>query len=746
MRFITIASFLFVFCVSCSGFQPSRTLDLVQEFPSARHSDVLSVDAPLGSFGARPFWWKGLVPSEDPKVVQTFRGVAEVGFRVFFFEKVPARLVLEGKRRRGKATAEVLWNGRVVGQMTLTPEWSKATFNIPADSVSIGENTVEVTSAEMSLWRDFSVTQLAAEGADVEVEEALCKPEEDTVYLPFGGRLAYPAELQGRARLNFEIEPWVEDGAPALKAGEWEGKVSLSDEQGEVVKNYQVTATGSHTLELPANQGEAALFFSARFSSGELPLPGQLGLKFRAFRLDDEGGVAEEKPAEFQLDPTRANLIMISIDTLRADHLGCYGYQKPTSPHLDELAEDSVVFEQCMAQSPWTKPSMASLLTSQLPYTHGVLDFADILPESAVTLADLLNEAGYDTVAVWTNGLLGKEYGIPQGFRKTLLLGNDMTADEVLKRADTQLAGRDPQRPFFLHIHLLDPHMPYDPPPAFRDRMLEAYGLEKSPWPAGLDSNRHAQLQSRVQSGCLKGQGPGLTDLEESALKALYDGEIAFTDQCVGGFLKRLKEQGLYDNSLIVVVSDHGEELLDHGGLGHLQTLHPELIRIPLLIKYPGNEQAGRRLARPVQHIDILPTLVDILGLPLAPTFEGKPIALDDTAAKPIFFSVQAGPDAAEAGQQKHSYLEYIQGVRLGDWVTTRRLAGNVPRQPLALFNLSHDPDELNNLFFQNPVKALHLQARLKKHFDPLLKRTSREKLKIDRNGLEKNLRTLQYL
>ena len=743
---LMIASVLFVFCVSCSPQQSSRTIDLVQEFPWARHGDVISLDAPLGSFGARPFWWKGLVPSPDPEVVQTFADAKEVGFRSYFFERVPARLVLEGKRRQGQATSEVLWNGRVIGRMKLTPEWTRASFPIPADSVSIGENRVEVKSAELSLWRHFSVTQLVADGAELEVGSARYKPQDDSVYLPFGGQLVYPVELQGRSRLAFRVEPWTEEGAPALETGDWEGLVALRDERNKLVTESKVTSSGKHTVELPVAQGQAALHFSARLGSAEPPLPGQLGLKLQAVRLEDEGSTAQEASQEFQLNPTGANVIMISIDTLRADHLGCYGHEKPTTPYLDELAGDSVLFEQCMAQSPWTKPSMASLLTSQLPYSHGVLDFADVLPESAVTLADLLNEAGYETMAVWTNGLLGQEFGIPQGFRKTLLLGNHLTADAVFKRANLLLSRRDPQRPFFLHVHLLDPHMPYNPPSSFREKMYKAYGVDQSPWPEGLDLKTHQQLQQRVQSAFLKDEKPSLTGSEEASLKALYDGEVAFTDKCVGDFVQRLKKYGLYENSFIVIVSDHGEEILEHRGLGHLQTLHPELIRVPLLIKYPGSKNGGQRIASPVQHIDILPTLIDNLGLPLAPTLEGEPIDLKSPSQRPIFFSVQAGPDAIEAGQQDHSYLEYAQGLRVGDWVTTRRLAGTVARQPLALYDLAQDPEQENNLFFQEPVRALHLQARLKKHFDPLLKQTSREKLKIDRSGLEKNLRTLQYL
>ncbi len=278
----------------------------------------------------------------------------------------------------------------------------------------------------------------------------------------------------------------------------------------------------------------------------------------------------------------KAPVVLISVDTLRADHLPAYGYRGVETPAFDALARDAILFENAYCQAPLTLPSHAVILTGRFPYENGVRDNVGFrLAPSMPTLASLLKDAGYATGAAVSSLALRADRGLDSGF--------DSYDDRFAKQSPDERPGTESSaallrfldtaagRPAFLFLHVYEPHTPYAPPEPFRSRYAA------SP----------------------------------------YDGEIAAADAAVGGFVAELKRRGLYDRALVVFLADHGEGLGDHGEDEHGVFLYREAIRVPLLVKLPGGRRAGERVTRPVGLVDVLPTVAAALRLATPPGLSG---------------------------------------------------------------------------------------------------------------------------
>jgi len=301
-------------------------------------------------------------------------------------------------------------------------------------------------------------------------------------------------------------------------------------------------------------------------------------------------------------------IILISVDTLRADHLPIYGYKDVATPVVDSLAADGLTFDQAWAHSPQTLPSHASIFTGLLPFEHGVRDNMGFqLKPGTPTLASRLRDRGFASGGFVSAYVLRNETGVGQGFAvyddKLPSASPEVAIGDVQRDgADTVTAalswlGAQTSSRFFLFLHLYEPHTPYTPPDRFK----------------------------RFKP---------------------YDGEIAYSDELIGRLLGALKARRLYDNALIVFLSDHGEGLGDHGEMEHGLFLYRETIRVPLVIKLPGNLRAGRRIMAPVQHIDLVPTILDLVRAPrdtntrgrsLAPLFDGAAIPEQGLYAEALY-------------------------------------------------------------------------------------------------------------
>ncbi len=311
----------------------------------------------------------------------------------------------------------------------------------------------------------------------------------------------------------------------------------------------------------------------------------------------------------------RGPIIVIAIDTLRADHLGLYGYERDTSPRLDALADEGVVFEHAFATASWTLPSMTSLLTGTWPREHGAghartrggRQRFSRLREEVPTLAEMLQKVGYTTGAVANVGFMSPRFGFGRGFDTYDWVSS---TDEESRRAgesvDRALAWIDANDdgPFFFMLHLFDPHRHFDAPEPFRGKFTEVFRDRYGDTLATLESRLEAERQG---------------DLEFHV--AAYDEEIAYTDDQVGRFVDGLRERGIWDEALVVLTADHGESLHDHGERGHGGTLYNELIRVPLVVW--GGAPTGGRERAPVSLVDFAPTALQWAGASALPGSPG---------------------------------------------------------------------------------------------------------------------------
>lgn len=361
----------------------------------------------------------------------------------------------------------------------------------------------------------------------------------------------------------------------------------------------------------------------------------------------------------------RFNVVLISIDTLRADHLGCYGYAKPTSPTLDALCGESVVFTQAIAQAPSTLHSHASLLTSQIPHHHGASWAARTpLAEEAVSLAEVLAGAGYATAAFTGGGQMDKIFGLDQGFDLYAQPAVSRFADTV-RAAIPWLEGQGAER-FFLFLHSYETHHPYEPETSYLEAVGDDYG-------GALPDAISLDLLLQINSGEI-----ALDDSDLAHVVATYDAEIRSMDDGLALLVDTLQRLGALDRTLLVFTSDHGEEFGEHGTVGwHSHTLYDELLRVPLVVRFPRAAFAGARIDRQVRSLDVAPTVLAAVGLDPPATFEG-------TDLRAVVRDQPIGELVAVSRQDRPSDKD-IESVRTEAWKLNEG----------KLFHLAADPREL---------------------------------------------------
>ena len=399
--------------------------------------------------------------------------------------------------------------------------------------------------------------------------------------------------------------------------------------------------------------------------------------------------------------PDMPDVVLVVLDTLRADHLGAYGYPRPTSPHIDALARQSVVFEHDTSAAPWTAASIASLMTGLYPSVHGLdsgprwgpgqhsagghlpFQLQSALGSSQLTLAEILRRHGYRAAGFVSNIYVNSIFGFAQGFD----VYDDEHAEyskevakikrrgaETNRRVFAWLDGKPPE-PFFLFVHYNDAHWPYVPPAPYGEDFVKDY---------------HGSLTPEKTTSVVETQGrpaKGLSKADLDYLVGLYDGEIQYLDSQVGRLLEKIDAHPRKRDLLLILTADHGEEFLDHGSTSHGYTLYEEMLHVPLIVHFPGHLRA-RRVAAPVRSIDVLPTILDLAGIDTdGISLQGgslAPLARAETTRGPeLAFS-----EAAYKGDQKairsRSGLKLIRDEEAG---TTQ------------LFDLAHDPHEREDLW-----------------------------------------------
>ncbi|MFN0245182.1 MAG: sulfatase [Planctomycetota bacterium] len=384
------------------------------------------------------------------------------------------------------------------------------------------------------------------------------------------------------------------------------------------------------------------------------------------------------------------NVVLISVDMLRPDHLSCYGYGRPTSPNIDRLANEGVRYENHFASSPWTLPSHASIFTSLPDSLHGCTDTDRALAPSALTLAERFASAGYATAGFFAGPYLHPAFGLGQGFETyedcaayaaklaarppsewamdegVMRESHEDVTNERVHAAVTRWMSGRPEKPFFLFIHLWDVHFDFVPPPPYD----KAFDPDYKGWVDG----RNFFFDPRY--------GPEMDARDLEHLLALYDGEIAWTDSIVGRIRGELEKAGILEDTVFALTSDHGTEFFEHGRKGHRQTLYDEVIRTPLIIRFPPKLPAARRVSGLTRGLDVGPTLLELAGLPAPNDVLGRSLV-------PLAHSPEA-PPVGRAVSELFSAGNNVRAVRtrrwkLFDWIGT-------PNH--VYFDLEQDPAE----------------------------------------------------
>jgi arylsulfatase A-like enzyme len=354
---------------------------------------------------------------------------------------------------------------------------------------------------------------------------------------------------------------------------------------------------------------------------------------------------------------SRPDLVLWLVDALRADHCSLYGYERRTTPSLERLAQDSVVFDNAYSVSTWTKPVAASILSGAYPAEHCVRTYRDLYRGHTRWLPETLQRSGYATCGVSSIGNVSTAFGFAHGFDSFVDLYRDNSlmqsretstaaewrlsgdgaaavvlplAEDVAERACRWLESRPAGRPCFLFLWTMDTHTPYSPPPDFRHFLDPSYS-------GHVDGSELSVRRARKPA-------------DVQRLIDLYDGEVAYADNCLGEFMRRLKDAGMYDNAMLVVASDHGEAFGEHGDFVHGHLPFEEVARVPLLLKLPGNRLAGRRVVQLASLVDIMPTVLDYLGIEAGtgeqPVWRGRSLGpameTDEAVHEQVFFETQA--------------------------------------------------------------------------------------------------------
>lgn len=528
-------------------------------------------------------------------------------------------------------------------------------------------------------------------------ERARVRAAGGQIVLPFGWGITSYLRLPPRAVLSV-------DGVRLRDGQGGELRVILQPEGGAEREVARLGPEGgAATVELGATTTEPVRISLIAFPDGASG--GQGGLVLRRPLISappQKASTRRASPASPTVAPAVLrqpasvqqpwNVIVYLVDALRADHLGCYGYAKPVSPRIDAFSRQATLFRHVVAQSSWTRPSVATVLTGLLPRTHGVHRRRHALAADAVTLAEMLHDGGYRTAGFVTNGNVARGFGFAQGFDTYRLLPRRRSAaTDVNAEAAEWLDGWSGKKPFFLYLHTVEPHAPYAPPPPFRQRFAPGVHDEQL---TGM------RLLKRLHDGSLQ----PTPELRRDLL-ALYDAEIAANDAAFGDLIDLLVRRSLLEHTIVVFLSDHGEEFLDHGGWEHGRTLHTEMLDVPLIVRIPGLGNGGV-VERQTQHADVVPTILDSLGIPVPPSVEGRSV---------LGWIAGGSSSRDEMEEEAFSWLDEY-GVRstavtTPDW---RLIDTGSPVPASSLYDRRSDPKEQRDLAPERPVRAGYLGTHLR--------------------------------
>lgn len=547
----------------------------------------------------------------------------------------------EGKNQDVK----VLLNGKQVKSLTVKPFFTTDTFRFPVSALHPGFNLVTFqfsytgkplnidpkSQDDRELAVAFKGIQFLDESAS---QKAIVRPEKPQGFWQMANSgISVFRKLPASFELDVEYQ-----SSKGTKAS-----LEIVNEQGE-----------THTLRLPDGKRHASKTFSfpqERFyrinTSSTGPKDGyivwnKVRLKTKSPQEDlNRNAQGFIKPST--LAAKRPDILLYVIDTLRADHVGCYGYSRNTTPHIDAFAQENARYQHAYSTSSWTKPSAASMLTGLLPRNHRTMTRKERLPDEVVTLSEILQAHGYYTVAFSTNSVVSRLFGFAQGYDEFVSFKEDhdslaihtpsATVNEHIFNFLQEYAARKERKPLFILVWTTDPHAPYVPP----KNVQKLFDIDQY---TPMDTSINLLTKIREQTLV-----PTVSQIEY--MKTRYDQEIFANDRSFGRLLESLKNLGLYQNMTIMLTADHGEEFFEHHGVGHGFTLYNEQIRVPFIIKTPDIKPGVYNDV--VALMDIYPTLLDMLDVAESYPLDGISMLTPGTRHDMLYFEETLGGNAVFA-------------------------------------------------------------------------------------------------
>jgi arylsulfatase A-like enzyme len=631
----------------------------------------------------------------------------------------PARITIRARTYANTALI-VSVAGKKIGERKLAGrDFETLTFDVGAEVLRAGDNLFELRVAKTGSIRSgisgaFAIDWVAIGPQTRDVTPPPAARElvgsSDALRIPAGLTLGYTLEVPSGAALR----------ATAKSAGPARLRVSAARD-GAVSSELGV-------IELKG--GDATQVIQLPLASLEHDVARiDLSASGGPIELQSAGIVVPDSVRTITRKPIR-NVVLMLIDTLRADKLKPYNPNtRVRTPGLVRFLENAVTMHDARSQENWTKPSVATLLSSLYPWQHNAFDDDSKVPASVELLPEFFSARGYRTAGFIANGYVSDKFGFGQGwddYRNYIRENRRSIAQEVAADVLHWLDTRPAKQPFFLYVHTIDPHVPYKPPKSF----LAMY--DSAPYSGPVDFTHSNDLLERVKLGKLS-----LNDRDKVRLEALYDGEISYHDVHFASILDGLDKRGLADDTLVVVTADHGEEFWDHGSVGHGHSVYDELLHVPLMFRIPGVTEGNAILRGNVGLVDVAPTILDALGLQVPDSMSGRSFLPE------LMGQGSRAPRASASG-----FMTGIRALAVGRLKLVQRGIEQV-----SLFDLEKDPGETKDIARTRPIALRYtrglLGLQIADSTTPTATRRTRsharEKTKIDRET-EAQLRALGYV
>lgn len=714
----------------------------------------IDLGSPADTKHTRGGWWTGFSHVKQTDEVARYSQVKITRARLGFFlaRSKADRVAIRARSPGEEVEMTVYLDGRELAEIPLEARWTTHRLRVPHPLLDRGNHVLRfrfsrprgtdvraeidwVWVGEGRLQRPPSSTTVAPTRLGGTVRRALCAPTPRT--------LAYYFHVPQKAFLVFDYATLKEDAEFVVRVatdkggtvelfrktarpGRWnEGQVDLSPFSHQPVRLELGVVGSSHATPTPGK---------SRFYWGE---PEVVVHDSRALKAPSaRKGLQAQGPAPSPpLAPSKPpkNVVLVVIDTARADAFSSFEDDTPVkTPAHDALAKKSTIFTRAYNNENWTTPSVATILTGLYPSTHGAQNDDDALSEEHELISERLKSSGFQTAAFIANGFCSEPFGFKQGwdrFRNYIRESRPHEAEDVFKEAAKWIKKRKDKR-FFAYIQTIDPHVPYTVErkytrPYFSGRYAGHLG---------------GSISGTEQVDISKGR-TSVSRRDLRWLKSLYWGEITYHDKKIGAFVQTLEKEGILDDTLLIVTNDHGEELLEHGALGHGHTLYEELLKAPLLVYYPPLFPKNKSIDTIVEGVDIAPTILDALGLKPSKDMAGRsllPLARGVEPARPSYAMI--------------SFLEYKRAILIGD-LKLMISSGRWEK----FFHLGEDPGEKRDLRESRPVSRRlcevylseglgtpHKRKRLLRRLLLQKKKGPKTKAKIDKK-LKKRLEAVGY-